>query len=313
MRAATGQRGTRTGGARLHRAPPRGGRGLLPLAAMLCAVLAGCERPAVAWEEPQRHTAAAGAADSLSGPALSGGAEVADVAVLAAGDGGRRAPPPANDATAPPDAAGRRCEASLRLAWSADATGRPQTYAAWWAVRPDSSALLVAARSDDGGATWARTLAVDTLDRSGRGCARPAPALAADSVNGFVHVVYFMEAPEGPGVFYAHLMDPRAEFEPAAVVMYGERPSAASVASRGDTVVVAYENPNGDRPRVELALSYTGGHRFDRRGILASSPNSAAEAPSVALDGRRLAVAWVERHAAPSSPPTVVVRRGELQ
>jgi len=285
----------------------------VPLVAALCAALAGCERAAVAWEEPHRHGPSAGAAAIPSSAALPEVAAVAEVAATAAGGTNHRGPLLAGDVIAPPDTGGRRCDASLRLARGADATGRGQTYAAWWAVRPDSSALLLAARSDDGGSTWARTLAVDTLDRSGRGCARPAPAVSTDSVNGYVHVVYFMEAPEGPGVFYAHLMDPRAAFEPAAVVMYGERPSAVSVASRGDTVVVAYENPNGDRPRVELALSYSAGHRFDRRGILASSPNTGAEAPSVALDGRRLAVAWVERSATPGSPPTVVVRRGELK
>jgi len=265
--------------------------------------VAACERPAVAWEEPRQSTAPAGG-DAV--PFTAG------VTVTAAGD---VHPATAGDIAALPDSGGRLCSSSVRLAVrarAAAADGQPETYAAWWAVRPDSSALLLAARSGDGGRTWARTLAVDTLDRSGRGCARPAPAVAVDSANGFVHVAYFMEAPEGPGLFYAHLMDPRVRFEPAAVVVYGERPSAASVASHGDTVVVAYENPNGERPRVELAISYTAGHLFDRRGVLVSSPSIAAEAPSVALAGRRLAVAWLERPT-PASPPVVVVRQGELR
>jgi hypothetical protein len=287
----------------------RRGRRAGVTAATLVGLLA-CGRTPVAWEEPRQLAAPAAAALASAAPV--------GVAVTPAGEvsaASERA-----DVSPPASVAGRACPSSTRLAAGAvNAGGGSPTYAVWWAVRSDSSAVLLAARSDDGGRTWARTLAVDTLDRSGRGCARPAPAATVDAVNGFVHVVYFMEAPEGAGVFYAHLMDPRAEFEPAAVVIYGERPSAASVASHGDTVVVAYENPNGDRPRVELAVSYTAGHLFDHRGVFVSSESAAAEAPSVALDGRRVAVAWLERQGAPAadtvaSPAlSVVVRRGELQ
>jgi hypothetical protein len=286
-----------------------GRRGALGLAASL-ALLAACERPPVAWEESRRASAAGAAAATAA----------AAVAVTAAGELAPAEEPA--DVAVPATSAAHACAPSVRLARRAGAAGPAATYAVWWAVRPDSSALLLAARSDDGGRTWVRTLAVDTLDRSGRGCARPAPAATVDAVNGYVHVAYFMEAPEGAGVFYSHLMDPRAQFEPGAVVIYGDRPAAASVASHGDTVAVAYENPNGDRPRVELALSYTGGHLFAHRGVAVSSENAAAEAPGVALAGRRVAVAWLERHAtadvdtadaADAASLSVVVRRGELQ
>jgi hypothetical protein len=264
------------------------------LSVITCAALASCEQPPIAWQEVRPLPAAAGA------PRLALGATAAAPAPSAgmAGEG---------MATLPPDSAGRQCPGSVRVA-----TGE-YTYATWWSVRPDSSALLLAARSDDGGRSWARILPVDTLDRSVRGCARPAPSIAADSVNGYVHVVYFMEAPEGAGIFFSHLMDPRALFEPPAVIVYGERPSAVSVATRGDTVAVAYETPNGARPRVELALSYTAGHLFEHRSVAVSDGNGIAESPSVVLGGQRLTVAWVERPAAGDGPATVVARTGALR
>jgi|SRR5580704_11233115 hypothetical protein len=79
-------------------------------------------------------------------------------------------------------------------------------YGAWWVVRPDSSAILMAGRSVDGGMTWNHQVPADTLDVSRRGCARPAPSIFADT-NGYVHFAYFLEAKEGPGVFFTHTMD----------------------------------------------------------------------------------------------------------
>jgi hypothetical protein len=267
--------------------------------ALCCA--AACETPPVAWGEPHRS------AMPESGAQLPPGAVAA---VTAAGEVDA-APDPATPL--PPDAVGRQCVSSVRLTHGVAASGAPETYAAWWSVRPDSSALLLAARSDDAGRSWAQTFAVDSVDRSARGCARPAPAVTADSVTGYVHVVYFMEAPEGPGLFFSHLMDPRAQFEPATVIVYGERPSAASVASRGDTVAVVYETPNGTRPRIELALSYSSGHLFERRALPVSDGNAVATAPTVTLDGQRLAVGWVERPAAGEGRAALVVRTGRLR
>ena len=265
----------------------------------LCCAAAACETPPVAWDEPHRSPV------PTSGAALPPGAVAAAAGEVDA-DAGLATP-------LPPDSAGHQCVGSVRLTRGVSASGAPETYAAWWSVRPDSSALLLVARSDDAGRSWARTYAVDSLDRGARGCARPAPALSADSVTGYVHVVYFMEAPEGPGLFFSHLMDPRARFEPASVIVYGERPSAASVASRGDTVAVAYETPNGTRPRIELALSYSSGHLFERRALAVSDGNGLATAPTVTRAGRRLAVGWVERPAVGDGPATLVVRTGALQ
>ena len=99
--------------------------------------------------------------------------------------------------------------------------------AAWrdrW-VRPaaDSGAGGVSGAGDGGAATaWRGPIVVDSLDqgpgdaqaadRGAYGCARPAPSVVVDTTHGYVHVAYALTGPEGPGVFYAHQMDPRALF-----------------------------------------------------------------------------------------------------
>ena len=215
------------------------------------------------------------------------------------------------------------CAASVRIA-----TGRDGVVGAvWWSVRADHSAALRASRSADRGRSWSVPLPVDTLDRSESGCDRPAPSIAIDTTNGYLHVAYSMEAPEGKGVFYAHQMDPRAGFERPQAVVYGDRPAATSVASIGDLVVVAYEDPNtGGRPFVSLALSHTGGHSFAERFAASERSSMSAESPVVALTQRRVALAWVERNAPraivgtddPRSitterPSGIVVRVGHLR
>ena len=191
---------------------------------------------------------------------------------------------------AAPVAAEAMCPGSLRLA-----EGRGAIGAVWWSPRPGGGAWLLYGRSTDGGRTWAPPIPVDTLDRATGGCARQAPSIAVDARNGYVHVAYSLVAPEGEGIFYAHQMDPRAAFEPPQVVVYGERPAATSVASDGDLLVVAYEDPNtGGRPFVSLALSRTGGHTFDER-FAVTGRTVASVRPQVAVRGGRVAVGWVER------------------
>ncbi len=167
----------------------------------------------------------------------------------------------------------------------------------WWQIRTDSSAALMAARLDSAGVAQ-RQLVVDSLDRALLGCARPAPSVAVDSINGYVHVSYFMVAPEGPGVFYAHLMDPRATaFEPPMAMVYGERPARVALASRGDTVAVAYEDPNSGAGRIAMSLSLTAGHLFEQtaRIIPVSTSSQTAAAPQIVrLGGGQLWVGWTE-------------------
>jgi hypothetical protein len=168
----------------------------------------------------------------------------------------------------------------------------------WWTRVTGGRVHLAAAWRDTIAAerrlgAWRGPILVDTLDQGPRdaqasergayGCARPAPSLSVDTLNGYVHVAYALTGPEGPGVFYAHQMDPRAAFEPPIAVLYGERLGEARVASHGDLVAVAYEDPNS-RGRViaAVAISRTAGHLFEER-LMASGGTTARIRPHPAF------------------------------
>jgi hypothetical protein len=219
---------------------------------------------------------------------------------------------PLTDSTLGNDDAPRdslRCARSLRTAL---ARGRGRV-AVWWTRRERGRVRLVAAWRDTIAASgekparlgaWRGPIVVDTLDqgpedaqaelRGATGCAREAPSVVVDDVHGYVHVGYALTGPEGPGVFYAHQMDPHAGFEVPQAIVYGERLGAVRVAARGDVVAVAYDDPNGgERPRVGLAVSATSGHIFADR-IIASSAIANARDPYVVTAGRAIAVGWSE-------------------
>jgi hypothetical protein len=161
----------------------------------------------------------------------------------------------------------------------------------WWSARSDSSVLLSMQHSRDRGATWGPAAEVESRDRGRRGCARPAPGIFYDSAGGNLHLVYFIEASDGAGVFFAHSMDKGGMFHSPVPVVYGSTPSVASVASRGDNVVVVFEDPNATTPRIGIALSRATGHIFDQRGQV--TPDEApAVRPWVALDSDTVKVWW---------------------
>ncbi len=170
-------------------------------------------------------------------------------------------------------------------------------WSAWWQVRPDSSALLVAEQRDSTGQSL-RRVAVDSVDKALLGCARPAPSIAVDSVNGYVHIAYYMVAPEGPGLFYAHLMNPQLpRFEVPMAIVYGEKPVRVAVASRADTVALAYEDPNSALGRIAMSMSTTAGHLFEQTARLIPVSTSSQQASSpqiVRLSGGQLWVGWRE-------------------
>lgn len=203
------------------------------------------------------------------------------------------------------------CPGSLQLA-SAGADG---LYGVWWSPRPDRSVKLMSALSADGGATWQNPVPVDTTDRGQRGCARPPAGVAADSSSGYVHVVYYVEGPDGPGLFFSHSMDRGMLFHEPVPVVYGPGPVSAAVASDGNTVVVAYEDPNTARPRIGLQLSRTMGHLFEERLPVISSGNAASSEPAVAVRGRTIAVGWIERPTGSGAGDSGVrvVRVGEIR
>lgn len=221
-----------------------------------------------------------------------------------------------------------RCDGSLRTA----STVHGRRVAVWWSQKPAgiegnagrAQVRLLAAWQDTTARpalAWEPPLAIDTLDqgpadaqaveRGDFGCARPAPSVAVDSVNGFVHVTYALRGPEGTGIFYAHQMDPRAAFEIPVAILYGERLGTSLVASDGDVVAVAYEDPNGrTRSSIGLAVSKTAGHLFEPR-LLASDASRLAVDPQVAVRGRTVTVGWRD----PAAPGATAyrVRRAQVE
>jgi hypothetical protein len=97
---------------------------------------------------------------------------------------------------------------------------------------------------------------------------------------------------------------------PVAVI-YGERLVPTAIAAEGDRVVVAYEEPNGSRRQVDVAMSTTQGHLFDWHST-ASRDIDAASSPEVALSGKTLAVAWITRRQS-DSVGRRVIRVGRLK
>jgi len=181
----------------------------------------------------------------------------------------------------------RACPASIRIA----KTGT-ETYAVWWESNPDSSVALMTSRSGDG-KSWTAPIAADTTDHGIRGCGRPAPAIAADSASGYVHIAYFAEPNSGPGIFFAHSMDRAATFHSPVPIVFGRNPSRVSVDSKGDRVAVAYEDPNSQEPLVGVAMSRSMGHIFESRSV-ASSENGRARQPVVRLTGDSIQLWWSE-------------------
>lgn len=180
------------------------------------------------------------------------------------------------------------CPGSLRVANA----GKIE-YAAWWTSRRDSSAVLMTARRSGRG-RWSEPVAADSTDHSVRGCGRPPPAIAADSASGYVHLAYFSEPKNGAGIFFAHSMDSGATFHSPVPVVFGRNPSRVSVASAGDRVAVAYEDPNSAQPIISIALSKTMGHIFESRRSMVSSENGMARQPVVRIGADSIRVWWSE-------------------
>jgi hypothetical protein len=178
------------------------------------------------------------------------------------------------------------CVRSIRAAAAA-----PDLFRVWWSARADSSVVLSLQHSPDGGRSWQSPVEVESRDRGRRACDRPAPGIFYDAAGGYVHLVYFIEGADGAGVFFAHSMDKGGMFHSPVPVVYGSRPSAASVAGHGDSVVVVFEDPNSTTPRIGIVLSHVTGHIFDQRGQV--TPDEApAIAPWVAVDHDTVTVWW---------------------
>ncbi len=265
---------------------PRRRRPIARSLALLSLAAAGCTASPVDWTPPRSVARPTGPYAALGAD----GALRSDTLVALAA------------ALTPPAPA---CAGSLRVA-----PARGSLVGVWWAPRPDSGVRLLFARSADGGRSWSAPAAVDTTDAGVGGCRRWPAALAADSVSGYVHVTYALQAAEGPGLFFSHSMDGGVTFHAPVPILYGERLGRTSVAADGDLVVVAFEDPNSNTPRIGLALSRTMGHIFEHRILPVSDDNGIASHPLVAAHGQRIAVAWEPDTAASA---TLVVRAGTVR
>lgn len=208
-------------------------------------------------------------------------------------------PPEPVDFVRPPNIAdASACPVSFRIASNGNFR-----YAVWWRIDPDSSALLMVARSTNG-SDWSTPVVADSTDHSTRGCGRPAPAIAADSVTGYVHLAYFIETSSGSGVFFAHSMDTASTFHSPVPIVFGPNPSRVSVASEGDRVAVAYEDPNAQQPLVGIALSKTMGHIFENR--MQATPDNARAMQPIVRVGRDSIRLWWSRY---SDDPAISATR----
>ena len=199
------------------------------------------------------------------------------------------------------------CLGSLRVS-----TSEGSAFATWWQVRPDSSGVLLVSRSMHGG-PWEAPVIADSTDKSTRGCGRPPPAIAADASSGYVHIAYFVEQSNGPGVFFAHSMDSAATFHAPVPIVFGNNPARVSIDAEGDRVIVAFEDPNANQPMVGISLSGTMGHIFEYRAQ-ASSSNGRARQPVVRLAGDSVMLWWSEYSANPAVSATRrTYRTGHIQ
>jgi hypothetical protein len=250
--------------------PPQAIRILRALLLTTVAVATACTGGDVAWTDPQT---------------LSGTMPAVDARLIVDGKGRVRLVSDTSVNVVPTGDA-HACPGSVRTAQQEDGS----LVAAWWSVRPDSSALLLAAVSPDAGRSWQPAIRVDTVDVSTVGCRRPAPSIATSA--GFVHVAYAMRGTEGVGVFYSHSMNAGKSFEPAVTVLYGDRLTKTAIAADRATLAVAYEEPSGSSPQIGLAISRDWGHIFRER-VRGSTGIGAATDPDVAVDGQEIAVSWV--------------------
>ena len=197
------------------------------------------------------------------------------------------------------------CIMSIRAAGDSS-----ELFRAWWSVRADSSVILSMQRSENRGSTWDAPIEVEPRDRGRRSCQRPAPGITYDAASGYVYLVYFVEASDGAGVFFAHSMDKGRMFHSPVSVVYGNSPSVASVAAHGDSVVVVFEDPNSTIPRIGIVLSHTTGHLFDQRGQVTPDDVPAVR-PWVALSHKQITVWWQTPAIAGEAIDRVGYREGE--
>ena len=98
-------------------------------------------------------------------------------------------------------------------------------------------------------------------------------------------------------------MDSAATFHAPVPIVFGKNPSRVSVASRGDRVAVAYEDPNSAEPMIGVAFSNTMGHLFEAR-MQATSSDGRAKKPIVRVSNDSVYLWWSEYSAHPEVSAT---------
>lgn len=194
------------------------------------------------------------------------------------------------------------CAGSVRAA----ARG-PAWFMAWWSPGANGNVRLHFSRSTNRGENWSVPVVVETRDRGTRGCNRPALALSLGEASEYLHLTYWIEPADGAGVFFTHSMDAGGMFHAPVAVAYGAVPARVDVASVGDTVVVAHEDPNSATPRLRVAVSRTAGHIFEQRFAVPAEGVPQSD-PRVALKGDRIYVGWLT-----AAGQALVVRSGVLK
>lgn len=171
-------------------------------------------------------------------------------------------------------------------------------YAAWRAVLPGNVREIVVARSDDRGTTWSSPVNVQTDGWQVDACPHAGPAMVVDSLSR-LHVTWWSGKEGNAGVFYARSDDGGKSFQHVAPLGTSDfsQPAHVQIAV-GDSgmVVVAWDDGTLQTPRIALRISRDGGADFTPTSYVSAQGRSAGF-PVLALNGKRLTVAWTSQSA----------------
>ncbi len=146
-----------------------------------------------------------------------------------------------------------------------------------------------------GASDWSQDTALSdaTGARLGFNFAR---SVATDD-DGGVHVVWSDRREGAPAIYYRRSLDDGGSFEPQLVrLSEGKEPAEEpAIAVAGESVYVAWHEMGGDSARVRLRRSLDRGASFgDVVDITALTPGAPAAHPSLAAEGDRLYVVWMD-------------------
>ncbi|HET7623053.1 MAG TPA: sialidase family protein [Gemmatimonadaceae bacterium] len=171
-------------------------------------------------------------------------------------------------------------------------------YAAWRAVLPGNIREIVVARSNDRGATWSEPVRVQNDQWQVDACPHAGPALAVDSQQR-LHVTWWSGKEGAAGVFYARSDDGGKSFTnttPLGTDQFSQPAHVQLVVGDSGVVAVAWDDGTLQTPRIALRISRDHGSDFAPTRYV-SAEGRAASFPVLALDGKKLTVAWTSQSA----------------